>query len=134
MAKVIHKKVLVVDDEAEARDLYKDFLDEMGLESLEASGPEQAMKIIEAEQPLLILLDIRMRTPDAGIVVLKWIRENKFKTRVIMVSAIQEREVYDEVMKLGADDFLSKPFDPDQFTKTVTNHMDAIVQQLEADG
>ena len=89
------------------------------------------MKLIETEHPLLILLDIRMKKPGDGITVLKWIREKKFKTRVIMVSAVPDRDVYEEVMKLGADDFISKPFDPEKFTKTITDHMDAIVRELD---
>ena len=101
--KVLVKKILVVDDEEEIRDFLSEFFKERDYAVICASNPEEAMKAIQEEKPLVVLLDIRMRTPGDGIEILKWIRANKFKVKVIMVTAVENEEVMQEAYKIGAD-------------------------------
>ena len=102
------KKILVVDDEADIRDFVYGFFMERGYTVLMASGGEEALEVVKAEKPDLILLDINMRGMD-GIAALKHIRDIDKKVKVLMVTAIDEQERMDEACRLGATEYINKP-------------------------
>ena len=102
-------KILVVDDELEIRDMLSRFLTEQGYEVVMAANGEKAIELAEKEDPQAILLDILMPGID-GIETCKRLKA-KEETRfipVIMATALWER--YMEAIEVGADDFVSKPF------------------------
>ena len=102
-------KVLVVDDEWKIRDVLSQFLTEKGYEVILASNGEEAIELVEKENPDVILLDVRMPGID-GIETCRRLKEEE-KTRsvpVIMITAFQDREI--EAYLEGADDFVVKPF------------------------
>ena len=102
-------KILVVDDEFEIRDMLSRFLTEKGYEAIIAANGEEAIEIAEKQDPQAILLDILMPGID-GIETCKRLKA-KEETRfipVIMATALWER--YMEAIEVGADDFISKPF------------------------
>ena len=102
-------KILVVDDEAMARKLLKDFLEVKGYDVITASGGKEALEKIK-EGPDIVLLDIMM--PDMhGMEVLDKIKETSPSTVVIMVTALAENAVGVESIKRGAFDFVTKPID-----------------------
>jgi len=102
-------KILVVDDEAMARKLLKDFLEVKGYDVITASGGKEALEKIK-ERPDIVLLDIMM--PDMhGMEVLDKIKETSPSTVVIMVTALAENAVGVESIKRGAFDFVTKPID-----------------------
>ena len=102
-------KILVVDDEAMARKLLKDFLDVKGYDVITASGGKEALEKIK-EEPDIVLLDIMM--PDMnGMEILDKIKETSPSTVVIMVTALAENAVGVESIKRGAFDFVTKPID-----------------------
>jgi DNA-binding response OmpR family regulator len=105
----MEKKVLVVDDEFEIRDLLSRFLTEEGYEIILASNGEEALELVERENPQVILLDIMMPGID-GVETCKRLKENE-KTRfipVIMATALWD--TYSEAIGAGAEDFVTKPF------------------------
>jgi DNA-binding response OmpR family regulator len=105
----MEEKVLVVDDEFEIRDVLSRFLTEEGYEIILASNGEEALELVERENPQVILLDILMPGID-GIETCKRLKENE-KTRfipVIMATALWD--TYSEVIEAGAEDFVTKPF------------------------
>jgi len=109
MGGAVVNKVLVVDDQAEMRDVLSGFLKNEGYEVLLAVDGEEAIELAKRESPHVILLDIRMPGID-GIETCRKLRADK-KTHsipVIMISAVEERSM--EAIEAGADDFLSKPF------------------------
>ena len=102
-------KILVVDDELEIRDMLSRFLTEQGYQAIMAANGEEALELAEKENPQAILLDILMPGID-GIETCKRLKA-KEETRfipVIMATALWER--YMEAIEVGADDFVSKPF------------------------
>jgi len=102
-------KILVVDDEAMARKLLKDFLDVKGYDVITASGGKEALEKIK-EGPDIVLLDIMM--PDMnGMEVLDKIKEMSPSTVVIMATALAENALGVESIKRGAFDFVTKPID-----------------------
>ncbi len=102
-------KILVVDDEAMARKLLKDFLEVKGYDVITASGGKEALEKIK-EEPDIVLLDIMM--PDMnGMEVLDKIKEMSPSTVVIMATALAENALGVESIKRGAFDFVTKPID-----------------------
>ena len=102
-------KILVVDDELEIRDMLSRFLTEQGYQAIMAANGEEALELAEKENPQAILLDILMPGID-GIETCKRLKakeETQF-IPVIMTTALWER--YMEAIEVGADDFVSKPF------------------------
>lgn len=102
--------ILVVDDEKEIRDLISIYLANEGYKVLKAGNGLEALNCLEKNEIDLIILDIMMPNMD-GIEACMKIRENK-NMPIIMLSA--KSEDMDKIMGLttGADDYVTKPFNP----------------------
>lgn len=102
--------ILVVDDEKEIRDLIEIYLTNEGFNIKKASNGEEALEILDKGNVDLIILDVMMPKLD-GIQACIKIR-NKMNTPIIMLSA--KSEDMDKILGLttGADDYVSKPFNP----------------------
>jgi DNA-binding response OmpR family regulator len=103
-------RVLVVDDEADARELLQAFLGAKGYEVLTASDGEEAFQKVKEERPHLILLDVCMPKM-TGLEVLKRVREIDKEVGVIMVTAVNEEETGRQALQMGAFDYITKPLD-----------------------
>lgn len=109
------KKVLIVDDNAANRDLLVDVLERFrpyGVEILSADNGSQALEIIEREAPDLVLLDIMMPQM-SGYEVCQRIKANPALAGVyiIMVSAKTQQEDRRQAVQVGANEYVTKPFD-----------------------
>ncbi|SHJ44852.1 DNA-binding response regulator, OmpR family, contains REC and winged-helix (wHTH) domain [Clostridium amylolyticum] len=104
------EKILIVDDEKEIRDLIDIYLRNEGYDTLKASDGMEALNILNNNDVQLIILDVMMPKLD-GIQACMKIREEK-NTPIIMLSA--KSEDMDKIMGLttGADDYITKPFNP----------------------
>lgn len=104
------QKILIVDDEKEIRDLIEIYLKSEGYETLKAADGEEALRILSMEEPDLIILDVMMPKMNGIDACLK-IREER-QMPIIMLSA--KSEDVDKILGLnmGADDYLTKPFNP----------------------
>lgn len=114
----MNKKILIVDDEKNIRLTLKSCLDEEGFEIDIAINGEEALKKILSNNYDLVLLDLKMPGMD-GMEVLKEIRKKGNEINVIIMTAYGTVEKAVEAMKLGAIDFLSKPFTPEEIRKIV---------------
>ena len=104
-------RILVVDDELIIRDSLKEWLAEEGFSvDMAASGPE-ALDRLTRQSYQLMLLDIKMPGMD-GVEVLQKAREYSPDLKVIMMTAYATVETAVDAMKIGALDYLVKPFDP----------------------
>jgi CheY-like chemotaxis protein len=102
--------ILVVDDEAQIRDLLKRFLSLRGYEVQVASDGQQALKMVEQEAPQLIVLDVYMPGIN-GVEVLRQLRGRKFTGGVILLTASQDDKLLQEALDLGSVDIMGKPVD-----------------------
>jgi two-component system chemotaxis response regulator CheY len=114
-------KILVVDDAAFMRMMIKDNLKKAGYaDCMEAADGEDAVAKCRESMPDLILLDITMPKMD-GIQALKEIKQMNPGAKVVMCSAMGQEGMVVEAIKLGAMDFIVKPFKPDRLIQTVKN-------------
>ncbi len=105
-------RILVVDDELIVRDSLKEWLAEEGFGVDMAASGSEALDQLARQEYQLMLLDIKMPGMD-GVEVLQKARESFADTRVIMMTAYATVETAVEAMKIGALDYLIKPFDPE---------------------
>jgi two-component system chemotaxis response regulator CheY len=114
-------KILIVDDAAFMRMMVKENLKKAGFtEFSEAGNGEEAIAQYDAEAPDLVLLDITMPVKD-GLVALQEIKEKDPDANVVMCSAMGQESLVIEAIKLGALDFIVKPFKPERLLQTVKN-------------
>lgn len=111
-------KILIVDDEPFNLDLLEQELGELGYSSERSDNGAQALAKIEQNEPALVLLDYQMPGM-TGIEVLRAIRQNNKELPVIIITAYGTIERAVEAIKAGADDFITKPFDPDHLAVVV---------------
>lgn len=104
---------LIIDDEVKLAKSLSFALRQSKINCLEAYDGESGLKMAESERPDIILLDIRL--PDlSGLDVLKKIRVSLPETPIIMISAYGDTKDAVNAMKIGASDYLTKPFDVDE--------------------
>ena len=101
-------KLLVVDDENEICEFLKSFFEERNYTVSVANSGEQALEVIKHDKPQVVLLDIKMPGMD-GIQTLREIKIKHGKVKVIMVTAIETRDKIEECLRLGADNYITKP-------------------------
>jgi DNA-binding response OmpR family regulator len=104
------KRILVVDDEKDIRNLIEIYLKNEGYEVIKAIDGLEALNILEKEKIHLIILDIMMPKVD-GLEVCRKIRE-KNNIPILMLSAKSEDMDKIQGLMTGADDYLTKPFNP----------------------
>jgi len=111
----VHPHILVVDDELGMREVLEIVLGNAGFDVTLANGPEEAIALLSKHTYDTVLTDLYMG-PDreAGIKVLDWIQENASGTPALMMTAHGSVELAVEAMKLGAADYIQKPFKNDE--------------------
>jgi two-component system, chemotaxis family, chemotaxis protein CheY len=113
------KRVLVVDDSLYMRMLIKETLSNAGYEIVGmAANGESAIDMARELSPEIITLDNIL--PDMmGLDVLKAIKQDQHPAKVVLISAVGQQSVVDEAHKLGALDYIVKPFTKDQLIEVV---------------
>ena len=103
------KKVLVVDDEHNLREMISSYFQNEGYETVEAANGKNAVQCVKNDQIDIVLLDIMMPEMD-GYEALKEIRTLQKKLPVIMLTA--KTDEIDKIvgLEMGADDYITKPF------------------------
>ncbi len=120
------KKILVVDDEFNIRKLIGTRLIANGYEVIFAADGLETLEKAESEKPDLILLDIMMPKMDGVEVGLRLKAEDKTKyIPIIILTGKWERETVVETMtKVGAKDYIVKPFHPEVLIETIKKILD----------
>ena len=103
-------KILVVDDEDALRTVLSGELVSEGYDVRAAADGDDAISNLQKESFDLILLDIKMPRMN-GFEVLKFVKEKYPKTKVVMLTGFADLKNAIESKKLGAEDFVSKPYD-----------------------
>ncbi|MFZ5987799.1 MAG: sigma-54-dependent transcriptional regulator [Bacillota bacterium] len=112
------KKILIADDEKNMRWILKKNLKDEGFDVIEAVDGQEAFELFLDKEPDMVILDYRMPVVD-GMEVLKRINTVNEKVPVIMITAHGSTDAAVEAMKLGAVDYISKPFDIEELKITI---------------
>ena len=115
-------KLLIVDDEIDIREFAKKFFAKRGIDVFTASGGVEALKIIDENQPDLVLLDIQMEEIN-GIEVLKKLREAQNNIKVIMVTGAEDPKRINEANSLGVRGYVHKPLVLEELEKIVLEEL-----------
>ena len=110
-------KILVVDDETAIRRLLRGALERGGYRVVEAASAREAMAAFDIDKPDLVLLDLGL--PDRDGIELVPIFRKRGATPIIIVSARDQTSEKVAALDLGADDFVTKPFDTDELLARV---------------
>ena len=105
-------KVLIVDDASFMRTVLKDIVRSNGLASeiLEAGDGVEGVKAFQQSKPDLVTMVVNMPRAD-GIQALRAIMKINPAAKVVMVTSVEQKEIVQDAMKLGARDYVVKPFD-----------------------
>ena len=121
------QRILLVDDDPNISHLVRLYLEKEGFDVTEAARGDEALEAFRRETPALVLLDVMLPGMD-GLQVLKEIRKTS-KVPVIMLTA--RDETFDKVLglELGADDYVTKPFE----TKELVARVKAVLRRAPAE-
>jgi len=104
----VARTILIIDDDATSREVVRESLEGKGFEFLEATTGEEALELFSTHDIDVVTCDIMLPGTD-GIEVLRQIKEIKQDTQVIMLTGLNEVDTAVEAMRLGAQDYLTKP-------------------------
>jgi two-component system response regulator PilR (NtrC family) len=130
MVKKLKGKILVVDDEKSMREVLEIFLRGEGYDVTIADGGESAVEHIKRDIFNLVITDLKM-PKISGFDLLKIIKESSANTPVVIMTAFGTTESAVEAMKLGAFDYIQKPFNMDDIRLVVKNALER--QRLQKD-
>ena len=117
-------KLLLIDDEADVQYSFRRIFDQADIELTTANSGEEGLKILPRLKPDLVIMDVRMGGM-SGLETLRRLRQMDAKQMVIMMTAYGTTQTAIEAMKLGAYDYLLKPFDVPRLKQIVLNALKA---------
>src|SRR5208337_3580590 len=117
-------KLLLIDDEADVQYSFRRIFDQPDIELTTANSGEEGLKLIPRLKPDLVIMDVRMGGMN-GLETLRRLRQTDAKQMVIMMTAYGTTQTAIEAMKLGAYDYLLKPFDVPKLKEIVANALKA---------
>ena len=113
-------KAIIVDDEINIQEILSILLEDFGFQVDRASSKKEAEKLISQNYYDLALLDLRL--PDgSGIDILKKLKEKNPKTEAVIITAFASSDTAVEAIKLGAYDYISKPFELNELRLLIRN-------------
>ena len=117
-------KLLLIDDEPDVQYSFRRTLDPAEVDLTTASSGEEALRIIPKLKPDLVIMDVRMGGI-SGLETLRRLRDMDAKVPVIMMTAYGTTQTAIEAMKLGAYDYLLKPFDVPKLRQIISDALKA---------
>jgi two-component system response regulator PilR (NtrC family) len=117
------KRILVVDDEPSMRELLTIMLRKEGYEPLTAASRAEAARVLERSAVDLLITDLKLPDGD-GIEILRHVKAGAPETAVVVMTAFGSTQTAVAAMKLGAHDYLVKPFDVEELKIVVRNALE----------
>jgi two-component system response regulator AtoC len=114
-------QVMVVDDDLSMRDFLRSFLADRGYQAITLGSAEEAVKRYHAERPAAVILDVVMPGAMDGLEALAAFKKIDREVPVIVLSGQGRTTTVVQAMKLGAADFVSKPFDESELDVPLAN-------------
>jgi len=127
-----HAHILAVDDDDRLRELLKRFLTREGHDVTAAKDAASARKLMATMSFDLVILDVMMPGED-GLSLLKSLRDKKQDTPIILLTARGLPAERIEGLKIGADDYLSKPFEPEELVLRIASILKRAVPEAPAE-
>jgi DNA-binding NtrC family response regulator len=116
-------EILLVDDQKSIRTTLKITLKRVGYQVEEASCGEEALRLLEKKTYDLVITDLKMEKID-GIKVLQKVKEISQQTEVIVITAYGTVDSAVQAMKIGAYDYIAKPFEPEEIVLVVNKALE----------
>jgi two-component system nitrogen regulation response regulator GlnG len=117
-------KILIIDDETDVHYSFRRLLEKDGMTIVTASSGDEGLQVMKREKPDVIVMDVRMGKV-SGLDTLRALRQVNPKQIVIMMTAYGSAQTAIEAMKLGAFDFILKPFDIPQLQDLIKRALEA---------
>lgn len=114
------RKILIVDDEPDVREVLADHLKSLGVELSFASDGQMAFDLLKQQSFDIVLCDIAMPKM-TGLELLAEVRHHCITSTFVMLTGFGDREKILKALRLGAIDFLDKPFNAEKLKSTVSN-------------
>ena len=115
-------KILIVDDDLSTCDMLKEFFSTRGYRSFIATSADEALSVAKEQCPNIVLLDIIM-PGKLGIAILKDLKKINQNIKIIMMTAIKDDVAIETAKKLGASDYITKPFSLERLEKEILPKM-----------
>ncbi|OUS11957.1 sigma-54-dependent Fis family transcriptional regulator [Gammaproteobacteria bacterium 53_120_T64] len=129
-----HKpNVLLIEDNAPQARLYQQYLANEKIALSLIDNGKAAKELILSQSPELILLDLKLPDMD-GREILQWLQSEQISCSVIVITAHSTVDIAVDVMRLGAEDFLEKPFGADRLRITIQNMLNRRRLQHQVEG
>jgi DNA-binding response OmpR family regulator len=126
------KRVLVIDDDEGDCCLVEDILAEDGITVAKAIGGEMGIRVLAEQEFPLVITDLRMPDID-GIAIIDFIRKRQLDTLVVVITGYASVDSVIDALRLGAYDYIMKPFGADLLRFTVKRALDYIALRDEQD-
>jgi two-component system nitrogen regulation response regulator NtrX len=124
--------ILIVDDEADIRMLIAGVLKDEGYATREAANSTETLRELQARQPTLVILDIWLQDSELdGIAILRLLRAEMPAVPVVMISGHGTIETAVEAIKIGAYDFIEKPFKTDRLLLIIARAIETALLRRE---
>ena len=128
----MHKEILVIDDNPDIRSLLSNILKEQNFEVRTAANYDQAVFEINKKLPDLAIIDIKLdKTDKDGIDLLKLLTKKNKLTPVIMISGHATVQIAVEAIRLGAYEFIEKPFTKEKILNYVKRALESLALKKE---
>ena len=123
-------QILIVDDDDTFRGMVAELLQRAGYETVQAETGEEALELARTDAPRLVLLDVNL-PGTSGYAVCNELRNRHGQQLPILFISGERTESFDRVagLLIGADDYMTKPFDPDELLARVSRMLERLAQQ-----
>lgn len=111
-------KLLVVDDEIAICDFLSNYFTEKGYVVFLATNGEEAIRQARERHPDVVLLDIKM-PGISGLEVLRRLKAESNSAKIVIVTAVEDSDVFEQAKRLGAADYITKPFELEYLNSVV---------------
>lgn len=130
LAPVIVNRILVVEDDRDEAEFLKVFLERHGFEVLVAREAGQAHSAFSMRQPDCVLLDLILPNDVSGFEVCERMKVANPAVPIIILSAIELEDARDLAERVGADEYVTKPYDPDELLKTIRETAETVWRRV----
>ena len=126
LSPVIINRVLVVDDDRDEADFLKEFLQQHRMQVDVARDAGQSHSAFSMHPPDIVLLDLMLPNEVSGFEVCERMKATQPQVPILILSAIELEDAFDLAKRVGADGYLTKPYDPDVLLAKIREIAEAV--------